>query len=121
MDSRQNTCFRCPEGKKHGMAGKNISEYLRSSREVQKGPLIAPAFIFKQLQSCILRKCFSFPTEFSSPMVTRDPGTCRRTRTVFLRKPSAHHSGGIIFSAFFNACTLRNQAIRLVKLNPNRI
>lgn len=75
MDSRQNTCFRCPEGNKHGMAGENISEFLKSSREVHKGPLIAPTFIFKQPQSCILRKCFSFPTEFSSPTRTGHKGS----------------------------------------------
>ena len=98
MSNRQNTCLRCPERRKHRMAGENSSEFLRGSGEVQKGPLRAPTFIFRQLQSFIWRRCFSFPTEFSSPVVTKDLGTCMRTSTVFLRKPLAHHSGGAIFS-----------------------
>lgn len=85
----------------------------------------SPTFIFKQVQSCILRKCLTFPTESSIPTVSTwgggsgIPGTCMKTR--HLSEEAVAGPPFLEAPVFFCACALKNQAIALVKLNPDGI
>lgn len=71
----------------------------------------APTFMFKQLQSYILKKCLSFLTKLSSPTVSMwsggsgVPGPCMKTRSL----SEAAMAGPPFWKRhLFYACALRN-------------